>query len=322
MDPDTPPPEPSPSALNYILSFLLVGIAWGFTTPFIRRAAVEFRARNKPNHQDQPEENSARRLPRSSWAKRKLTGFFWTVVNLLRTPQYAVPLLLNLSGSVWFFLLVGKHELSLTVPITNSMAFLFTVLGEWYVEGKVISKQTWLGMSLVLSGIAFYFKDIYIPGLDIAVYETLDFGALIFRRFFVAASTQDAGAIAFVPSGRVAGEFAGRNSRRLEANIARLPNECMRHRHQSFGTRDREGGMRLMHLAELATLVPFQPPVFAPSKSTMPVVVPPVGENVVDKTPDPSDTSTQMLLHADAETTSGTMENFNMITSKKRLYLG
>ena len=30
-------------------------------------------------------------------------------------------------------------ELSLTVPITNSMAFLFTVLGEWYVEGKVIS---------------------------------------------------------------------------------------------------------------------------------------------------------------------------------------
>lgn len=28
-------------------------------------------------------------------------------------------------------------ELSLTVPITNSMAFLFTVLGEWWVERKV-----------------------------------------------------------------------------------------------------------------------------------------------------------------------------------------
>lgn len=31
-------------------------------------------------------------------------------------------------------------ELSLTVPITNSLAFLFTVLGEWYAEGKVISR--------------------------------------------------------------------------------------------------------------------------------------------------------------------------------------
>lgn len=31
-------------------------------------------------------------------------------------------------------------ELSLTVPITNSLAFLFTVLGEWWAEGKVISR--------------------------------------------------------------------------------------------------------------------------------------------------------------------------------------
>ena len=30
-------------------------------------------------------------------------------------------------------------ELSLTVPITNSLAFLFTVLGEWFAEGRAIS---------------------------------------------------------------------------------------------------------------------------------------------------------------------------------------
>ena len=33
-----------------------------------------------------------------------------------------------------------ETELSLTVPITNSLAFLFTVLGEWWVEGKIISR--------------------------------------------------------------------------------------------------------------------------------------------------------------------------------------
>ena len=54
--------------------------------------------------------------------------------------------------SVPFFLTCGP-ELSLTVPITNSLAFLFTVLGEWYVDGKLITRDTWLGMGLVCAGI-------------------------------------------------------------------------------------------------------------------------------------------------------------------------
>ena len=33
-----------------------------------------------------------------------------------------------------------RLELSLTVPITNSLAFLFTVFGDWWVERKVISR--------------------------------------------------------------------------------------------------------------------------------------------------------------------------------------
>lgn len=62
------------------------------------------------------------------------------------------------------------------MPITNSLAFLFTVLGEWWAEGKVISRgmssstvdrirkpghddtdyasDTWIGMTFVLGGIA------------------------------------------------------------------------------------------------------------------------------------------------------------------------
>ena len=46
---------------------------------------------------------------------------------------------INLTGSVWFFLLIGQAELSLTVPIVNSLAFLFTVLGDWVVDRKVIT---------------------------------------------------------------------------------------------------------------------------------------------------------------------------------------
>jgi len=78
--------------------------------------------------------------PNNSWLKRKVLGIWYAVIGVLSRPAYAVPLLLNVTGSVWFFILIGKAELSLTVPITNSLAFMFTVLGEWWAEKKVISR--------------------------------------------------------------------------------------------------------------------------------------------------------------------------------------
>jgi hypothetical protein len=56
-----------------------------------------------------------------SWLKAKIVSVFWTVVNLLRTPAYSIPLVINLTGSIWFFLLVGKHGMLLLV--------VFSVIG-------------------------------------------------------------------------------------------------------------------------------------------------------------------------------------------------
>jgi hypothetical protein len=80
--------------------------------------------------------------PNNSWLKKKVLGIWYAVIGVLSRPAYAVPLLLNVTGSIWFFILIGKAELSLTVPITNSLAFMFTVLGEWWAEKKVISRGT------------------------------------------------------------------------------------------------------------------------------------------------------------------------------------
>ncbi|KAK3493716.1 hypothetical protein B0T13DRAFT_402903 [Neurospora crassa] len=147
---DTPLPTPGtptqPPLLNYILSFLLVGLAWGFTTPFLRRAA---KTHNPPPHPLLERESVQR-----SVVKRSTLGAWFAVTDLIKNWRYALPLGINLSGSLWFFLLVGGSELSLTVPIVNTTAFLFTVIGEWWVEGKVISRDTMLGMLLCLGGIA------------------------------------------------------------------------------------------------------------------------------------------------------------------------
>lgn len=42
------------------------------------------------------------------WLKRKAWGIIYAVSDLLKNPAYAVPLLLNITGSVWFFLLIGQ----------------------------------------------------------------------------------------------------------------------------------------------------------------------------------------------------------------------
>jgi hypothetical protein len=89
-----------PSAANYVVGFLLVGLAWGFTTPFIRRAA---KTHNPPPHPFLESE-----AVKSSWLKSKVYGAAFGLFDVLRNPAYAVPLLLNLTGSVWFFLLIGQ----------------------------------------------------------------------------------------------------------------------------------------------------------------------------------------------------------------------
>jgi len=90
----------APSIFRYTLGFLLIGLAWGFTTPFIRIAA---KTHSPPPHPilDTPG-------VKNSWVKSKIYGAFFGVVDLLRNPRYAIPLVINLTGSVWFFLLIGK----------------------------------------------------------------------------------------------------------------------------------------------------------------------------------------------------------------------
>lgn len=112
-DPATSP-EPQPGPLNYVLGFTLVGIAWGLTTPFIRRAARD--------HHPPPHPILDTDAVRASWLRSKVYGAFFAVVDLLRNPRYAVPLLLNLTGSVWFFLLIGKAGESPTYLPTYKLA--------------------------------------------------------------------------------------------------------------------------------------------------------------------------------------------------------
>ena len=64
----------------------------------MRRAAIGYTAPERPSLTD----------PNNSWLKRKVLGIWYAVIGVLSRPAYAVPLLLNVTGSVWFFVLIGK----------------------------------------------------------------------------------------------------------------------------------------------------------------------------------------------------------------------
>jgi hypothetical protein len=99
MDPDAPiASDAEPSIFRWILGFLMVGACWGLTTPFMRKAAMNYTAPARPSLSD----------PTNSWLKKKVLTIWYAVIGVLSRPAYAVPLLLNVTGSVWFFILIGK----------------------------------------------------------------------------------------------------------------------------------------------------------------------------------------------------------------------
>lgn len=108
--------EPSPSIFRWTIGFLLVGMAWGFTTPFMRRMILFPLSRfNDTDMQNPgaalnhvPPIHASLSDPSKSRFTKFILKLFWAVIDLLRRPAYAVPFLLNVTGSVWFFLLIGQ----------------------------------------------------------------------------------------------------------------------------------------------------------------------------------------------------------------------
>ncbi|KAF9914798.1 heme binding [Lobosporangium transversale] len=89
------------------IGFILVALCWGFTNPFIKNGSKGLET-----------------IKRNSWISQAAAEYWY----LFTRWQYVVPLVLNLCGSVVYYHTLGKADLSLAVPITNSLTFIFTTL--------------------------------------------------------------------------------------------------------------------------------------------------------------------------------------------------
>ncbi|KAH0948292.1 hypothetical protein HN011_012282 [Eciton burchellii] len=114
-----------------IICLCLVAILWGVTNPFIKRGARGLEG---------VEASSASRQ------------FIKELAFLVTNPEYILPFVLNQCGSVLYFLTLQNTDISLAVPVSNSLTFVFTAITGWFLGEEKAHRNTYLGMILVLCG--------------------------------------------------------------------------------------------------------------------------------------------------------------------------
>lgn len=116
----------------------IVSLLWGSTNPLIRKGSRGIEDIHRPS---------------------RIGQFFAEVLFLLSNWKYLIPFLLNQSGSVVYYLTLASADLSVAVPVTNSLTMIITTLTGRLLGEDNINAGTFLGMMLVVCGVSICVMD-------------------------------------------------------------------------------------------------------------------------------------------------------------------
>ncbi|XP_045159629.2 transmembrane protein 234 homolog [Mercenaria mercenaria] len=112
--------------------FVVVAGFWGATNPFIKLGSKGIES-----------------IKASSPFRQFVAELWFLITNW----KYLIPFVINQSGSVIYYITLASADLSLAVPITNSLTFIFTAISGHLLGERIKSKKTILGMLLVVTGV-------------------------------------------------------------------------------------------------------------------------------------------------------------------------
>lgn len=115
-----------------VLALVLVAALWGGTQPLLKRAS-----------------SGLQQVHERTWA-RQLVG---EMKALFLNTEYLMPFLLNQSGSLLYYLTLASTDLTLAVPICNSLAIVFTLIVGKVLGEDVGGKGAAAGMVLAIAGV-------------------------------------------------------------------------------------------------------------------------------------------------------------------------
>lgn len=126
------------SVVVSLLCYLLVGMLWGCTNPFIKRAQTH--SNSLPSNKGNNNNNGS--------------GTIGMLRRLFNDPKVYIPYSINQSGSFLFYFLLSKEPVSRAAPICNALTFIFTAITGFYILGEKVSRPILLivGIALVIIG--------------------------------------------------------------------------------------------------------------------------------------------------------------------------
>ncbi|XP_077991726.1 transmembrane protein 234-like [Glandiceps talaboti] len=124
--------------LRHAIWLSVVACLWGSTNPLIKRGSAGIEHIHKSN---------------------PVWQFLAELKFLVTNWKYVVPFLINQSGSLVYYLTLASAELSLAVPITNSLTFIFTFLSGKLLGENIGNKDTYIGMLFVMVGVSLCVMD-------------------------------------------------------------------------------------------------------------------------------------------------------------------
>lgn len=118
--------------LQEAIWFVVVGLLWGATNPLLKRGSAGIEDVKHPN---------------------AIVKFLLELKFLVSTWKYMLPFVVNQLGAVLYYTTIGRADITLAVPITNSLTFLFTTLFG-HLLGEPTTSHSLAGTLLVMAGIA------------------------------------------------------------------------------------------------------------------------------------------------------------------------
>ncbi|XP_047386389.1 transmembrane protein 234 [Sciurus carolinensis] len=121
------------ASLGQVLALVLVAALWGGTQPLLKRASA-----------------GLQQVHERTWVRQLLQEMKTLFLNF----EYLVPFLLNQCGSLLYYFTLASTDLTLAVPICNSLAIVFTLIVGKVLGEDIGGKRAVIGMVLTMTGIA------------------------------------------------------------------------------------------------------------------------------------------------------------------------
>lgn len=117
------------------LSYMLVSLIWGCTDPFLKRGS----------------QGMDTVITTNSKLLNIFTQFKWLLFNY----QFTIPFVLNQVGSVLYYVVVAQSDISLAVPVINSLTLIVTTIVGMAIGEEVLSFKRYCGIFCIVIGVSF-----------------------------------------------------------------------------------------------------------------------------------------------------------------------